>query len=305
MSAASAARRAAAGDGAGAGGATGAGAGAGDGAAARQEAAAVVHRVAALVAGGLPLDRAWSVLGTDARAVAARPGGGVVAAVLAVASESGAPMAPTLERLAGLLREQAAQRRALESALAGPRATAKLVMVLPIVGLGFGLALGLDVLGAATGGGIGTWSVLAGALLLVAAWAWSRAIVRRAARGDPAPGLALDLVAVALAGGGAAGRARAVAADALAEAGVDASGWAEVDDALDLANRAGVPVRGLLLAEASAARTRAALDGEARAQRAAVQLALPLGTCVLPAFSLLVIVPLVVSMLEGALAPLT
>ena len=63
-------------------------------------------------------------------------------------------------------------------------------------------------------------------------------------------------------------------------------------------------MRGLLLAEASAARVRARLEGEARAERAAVQLALPLGVCVLPAFSLLVVVPLVVSMLEGALAPL-
>ncbi|WP_206447405.1 type II secretion system F family protein [Agrococcus sp. KRD186] len=273
------------------------------------EAAATVHRVAALVAGGLPIERAWAVLGTDAAAVAAQvgggqAGGGLITAVLAVAQQTGAPMAPTLERLAGLLREQAAQRRALESALAGPRATAKLVMLLPIVGLGFGLALGLDVLGAALGGGIGTGSVLAGAVLLVAAWAWSRAIVRRAARGDPAPGLALDLVAVALAGGGAADRARELAAAALADAGVLASGWEDVDAALDLARRAGVPVRGLLLAEASAARTRARLDGEARAQRAAVQLALPLGACVLPAFSLLVIVPLVVSMLSGALTPL-
>lgn len=268
------------------------------------DAAATVHRVAALVAGGLPLERAWAVLGTDAGAVAERAGGALVTAVLDVARRTGAPMAPTLERLAGLLREQAAQRRALQTALAGPKATARLVMVLPVVGLGFGLALGLDVLGAALGGGLGTMSVLAGAALLVAAWAWSRAIVRRAARGDPAPGIALDLVAVALAGGGAADRARAVAASALADAGVVAGGWDEVDAALDLARRAGVPVRGLLLAEATAARMRARLDGEARAQRAAVQLALPLGACVLPAFSLLVIVPLVVSMLEGALTPL-
>ena len=263
-----------------------------------------MHRLAALVAGGLPLERAWSVLGTDASALDRQAGGGVIAAVLAVAAQTGAPIAPTLERLAGLLREQAAQQRALQSALAGPRATARLVMVLPIVGLGFGVALGLDVLGAAAGGGIGTWSVVAGGLLLVAAWAWSGAIVRRAARGDSAPGLALDLVAVALAGGGAAGQARQAAAAALADAGVEASGWGEVDAALELARRAGVPVRGLLLAEAAAARTRARLDGEARAERAAVQLALPLGACVLPAFSLLVIVPLVVSMLEGALAPL-
>lgn len=291
----------------------------------QEEAAATVHRLAALVAGGLPIDRAWAVLGTDAAAVAAQAGegaagggagprrgdrgdaaasGGLVAAVLAVAQETGAPMAPTLERLAGLLREQAAQRRALDASLAGPRATAKLVMMLPIVGLGFGLALGLDVLGAVASGGIGTWSVLVGAALMVAAWAWSRAIVRRAARGDAAPGLALDLVAVALAGGGAAHRARGVAVVALADAGVGASGWDEVDAALELAGRAGVPVRGLLLAEASAARTRARLDAEARAQRAAVQLSLPLGLCVLPAFSLLVIVPLVVSMLEGALTPL-
>ncbi|WP_306232534.1 type II secretion system F family protein, partial [Agrococcus beijingensis] len=179
-------------------------------------AAATVHRLAALVAGGLPIDRAWAVLETDASALDAEAGGGLVAAVLAVARSTGAPMAPTLERLAALLREQAAQRRALETALAGPRATAKLVMLLPVVGLGFGFALGLDVLGAAVGGGIGTWSVLAGAVLMGAAWLWSRAIVRRAAQGDAAPGLALDLVAVALAGGGAAGRARSAAVAALA-----------------------------------------------------------------------------------------
>ncbi|MBO1770606.1 type II secretion system F family protein [Agrococcus sp. TF02-05] len=265
--------------------------------------AATVHRLAALVAGGVPLARAWAVLGTDASTLDARAGG-LVRAVLAVAGEAGAPMAPTLERLAALLREQSAQRRALEAALAGPRATARLVMLLPVVALGFGLALGLDVVGAATGGGIGSWSVAAGALLMVGAWLWSRAIVRRAARGDPAPGLALDLVAVALAGGGAADRARASAARALRDARIETSGWDDVDAALALAERAGVPVRGLLLAEATAARTRARLDGEARAQRAAVQLALPLGACVLPAFTLLVIVPLVVSMLDGALAPL-
>lgn len=270
--------------------------------------AAVVHRAAALVAGGLSLERARAVLGADAAVLGADEGGGsraLVRAVLAVAAQTGAPMAPTLERLAGLLREQAAQRRALEAALAAPRATARLVMLLPVVGIGFGLALGLDVLGAALGGGLATWSIVGGAALLLVAWWWSRSIVRRAARGDAAPGLALELVAVALAGGGAGDRARETAAEALAGAGVEASGWGDVDEALELARRAGVPVRGLLLAEAAAARVRARLDGEARAQRAAVQLALPLGACVLPAFSLLVIVPLVVSMLEGALAPLS
>lgn len=271
---------------------------------AEDAAAATVHRLAALVAGGLTLERAGVVLGTDASALDEQAGGGVIGAVLTVARQTGAPTAPTLERLAGLLRERAAQRRALEAALAGPRATARLVMVLPFVGLGFGAALGLDVVGAALSGGLGSWSVLAGAALLVAAWAWSRAIVRRAGRGEEAPGLALDLVAVALASGGPADRAKTAAAGALIDAGVAASGWDDVDAALDLARRAGVPVRGLLLAEAAAARTRARLEGEARAERAAVQLALPLGACVLPAFSLLVIVPLVMSMLSGALTPL-
>ncbi|WP_413318602.1 type II secretion system F family protein [Agrococcus sp. 1P02AA] len=270
----------------------------------QEDAAATVHRLAALVAGGLPLERAWSLLGTDAATLGRRAGGGLVDAVLAVAQQTGAPTAPTLERLAALLREQAAQQRAIEAALAGPRSTARLVMVLPVVGMVFGLALGLDVLAAASSGGIGTWSVIAGATLLAAAWAWSRAIVRRAARGDRAPGIALELVAVALAGGGATTSARAAAVDAMQAAGVVGSGWSEVDAALELARHAGVPVRGLLLAEAAAARTRARLEGEARAQRAAVHLSLPLGACVLPAFSLLVIVPLVVSMLDGALRPL-
>lgn len=265
--------------------------------------AATVHRVAALAAGGLPLERAWDLAGSTPEA-ADDAAGGSVSAVLAVAEASGAPTAATLERLAGLLRERAAQRRALEAALAGPRATARLVALLPLVGLGFGAALGLDIVAAALGGGLGTWSMLLGALLLGVAWWWSRRIVAAAARGPSAPGLPLDLVAVALAGGGSAAAARRSAAAALEGAEVDPADWTAVDGALGLAERAGVPVRGLLLAEATAARTRARLEAEARAQRAGVRLALPLGVCVLPAFTLLAIVPLVVSMLQASLAPL-
>lgn len=276
---------------------------AGSGAARLEGAAATVHRVAALAAGGLPLERAWTLVGASPESADAEAGG-AVAAVLEVSAASGAPTAATLERLAGLLREQAAQRRALEAVLAGPRATARLVALLPLVGLGFGAALGLDVVGAVAGGGLATWSMGAGALLLVAAWAWSRRIVAEAARGTPAPGLPLDLVAVALAGGGAAAAARRAASAALDGADVDAADWAAVDEALALAERAGVPVRGLLLAEATAARTRARLDAEARAQRAGVRLALPLGVCVLPAFTLVAVLPLVVSMLQASLAPL-
>lgn len=268
-----------------------------------ERAATEVHRLAALVAGGLPHDRAWQVLGVDEAELDERSGG-LAGAVLSVARAAGAPMASTLERLAGLLREHAAQGRALESAMAGPRSTARLVMLLPVVGLVFGFALGLDVVGAALGGGLGTWSMLGGIALLAVSWWWSRAIVRRAARGEPAPGLALELVAVGLASGGSAESARRAAEVALADASVEAGGWQDVDAVLELARAAGVPVRGLLLAEAGAARVRARLDAQARAERAAVQLSLPLGACVLPAFTLLAIVPLVVSMLDGALAPL-
>ena len=57
----------------------------------------------------------------------------------------------------------------------------------------------------------------------------------------------------------------------------------------------------LLRAEAARRRRTARADGAARAAALGVRLMLPLGVCVLPAFVLLGVVPLIVSVVTGTL----
>ena len=76
---------------------------------------------------------------------------------------------------------------------------------------------------------------------------------------------------------------------------------AEVDAVLELSARAGAPVAELLKAEAFRVRRAARADGAARAAALGVRLMLPLGVCVLPAFVLLGVAPLMISVISGTL----
>lgn len=110
-----------------------------------------------------------------------------IAACFEVCEASGAPVASVLERLAGTLEadhDAAAQR---ETALAGPRATVRLLGWLPLVGLGLGMLMGVDPLGALLGSPTG-WSVLAaGAGFAVLGRVWSARMIRHAAAPAPIP----------------------------------------------------------------------------------------------------------------------
>lgn len=104
-----------------------------------------------------------------------------IAACFAVCEASGAPVAAVLQRLAATLEadhDAAAQR---ETALAGPRATVRLLTWLPAVGLGLGMLMGVDPLGALFGSATG-WAILtAGLGFAVAGRFWSSKLIRSAA----------------------------------------------------------------------------------------------------------------------------
>ncbi|QHC54915.1 tight adherence protein B [Rathayibacter tanaceti] len=222
-----------------------------------------------------------------------------LAAAWRVAADSGAPVAGALSELAESLRELARARRDIEVALAGPSATGRVVGALPLAALGLGALLGFDVIGVLLGTAPGLVCLGGGAGLMVAGHLWTRRLVRGATPGDPAPGLALDLLAVALAGGGSIDSARSRVLDALAECGLraDERVLADADVVLSLSSAAGVPAGRLLRSEAALTRTRAASGARERAARLGVTLMLPLGACVLPAFLLLGVAPMVVSVL--------
>ncbi len=290
----------------------------------------------AIAAGGAELEGGAGLPGDAARR-AHRPGAELVAdvawrslaAAWRVATESGAPLAPALRGFAEGLRDREAARRDIRIALAGPRATARIVMVLPVVAVLLGLLMGVDLARTvATPWGAG--AVIGGLVLVVVARRWMRRLLRAAEPPSPTVGLALDLLAVAAGGGGSPEAAaalverelhrvgladRASAHGARADgrspdptAGTDSRprrGETTTADSLALAalvhlsRTAGAPLGELARADAVEARAVARADARESAERLAVRLMLPLGACILPAFLLLGVVPMLIGLLSS------
>ncbi|ARJ06073.1 hypothetical protein GCM10010988_12540 [Cnuibacter physcomitrellae] len=251
----------------------------------------VVRAVAEAVALGAPVPEAL-------RAASAGRAWRVTGAAWAVAAEAGAPMAPFLSALAASLGTSARMDREIEAGLAGPVATTRLVTALPVVAALGGALSGLGTL-AALASPAGLVCVAGAVLLLVIANRWSRALVRRARRDDVEAGLALDLIAIGLAGGGSTTRARRLARDACEEFRLeyaDASALA----LLELARVSGAPPADLLRYEARRIRADAAAAAARRTAALGTWLMLPLGLCTLPAFLLLAVAPVLLALLASA-----
>lgn len=105
-----------------------------------------------------------------------------LAACLRVCEASGAPVAAVLSRLADRLETEEDTAELRDTALAGPRATVRLLTGLPFVGLGLGMAMGVDPFVVLLGSPLG-WACLGSGLALVTAgrW-WSQRLVSAAAR---------------------------------------------------------------------------------------------------------------------------
>ncbi|MHA7268533.1 type II secretion system F family protein [Arthrobacter sp. HLT1-20] len=104
-----------------------------------------------------------------------------LAACFEVCEVSGAAMAAVLNRLAAAIEAEQDAAALRETALAGPRATVRLLSWLPFIGLGLGTTMGVDPIGALLGGPLG-WAVMAaGVACALAGWAWSRKMISDAA----------------------------------------------------------------------------------------------------------------------------
>lgn len=220
-----------------------------------------------------------------------------LAAAWIVASDAGAPLASSLHDFASSLRSLSETRRGVSEALSGPVATAKFVVVLPFVGILFGAALGFDTIGTLFHSVPGAACLILGVILLLLARSWNGHLIAGAMPRDLTPGLALDLTAIAVSGGGAIGRARSSVATALECCGIEESG--DVDSVLDLSRRAGIPAGRLLRSEADRVRRKVRSAANRRAAALSVTLMLPLGVCILPAFLLLGVAPLMIAVLSS------
>lgn len=272
-----------------------------------------VLRLAVLLQAGIAPAGAWRHLGESGDSAALRvvdgiaagrtvseailAGGGAwrdVAAAWEVATTVGAPLAESLRGLAQALRDAHEAADDVRIALAEPAASARLMLWLPLVGVALGSALGFETLRVLVGGPLG-WACLVGGVgLLLLARRWTASLVRKAQPPVHVPGLHAELIAIALSGGVSVERARGLVT---AAPGSSPGPGDPIDPILALSRAAGVPAVELLRASAASARHTARTEGRLRASRLASKLLLPLGVCTLPAFLLLGVAPMMLSVL--------
>lgn len=287
------------------------------------EVAAVTQRLAVLLAAGVAPASAWRhVAASTGSAVAARvaaaEGTGVaeavsraaagldplevggwraLAAAWSVATQAGAPLAPCLREYSRSLRDLAQSQRDARVALAAPVATARMVMLLPVVGVLFGMALGFNTLATLFTTPIGWACLLVGAALILIALRWNRSMVARARPKDASPGIGCDLMAIAVSGGGSLERAQVMLDETVSR--FELPPIQGVDEVLALSRSAGVPAAELLRSEADEQRRSARADAQEQAATLAVRLMLPLGLCILPAFMVLGVFPLLIAVITS------
>lgn len=116
-------------------------------------------------------------------ALAAEPGAEglrLLAACWRVGSERGGTLATVLDGLAAALRDEEAQRQDVSVQLAGPRATARLLAALPLLGLAMAAALGAQPIPFLLGTLPGLACLLTGTTLNLTGLYWTRRLAKSA-----------------------------------------------------------------------------------------------------------------------------
>lgn len=285
--------------------------------------AAVASRSAALLRGGVSPRRIVEMLQRNApsdetRVVAERVAAGdsvgaafagiggpngpawrVLGVAWQLAETSGAPLAASLDRISEALHSVDELGRKRDVLLATPRMTVKLVALLPLAALGIGFLLGFNPLPVFVTP-FGAALLAVGVAMQTSGMWWVRRLIRQVVDEDRVSGLECELVWIALAGGATPARARTAVVDAVAELRAE---WIEyeafcrgraLDRAMSVAVEAGVPAASLLLEAAREERSRTQFRLERQAERLSVRILLPLASCILPAFVVLGVVPVVV-----------
>lgn len=285
---------------------------------------------AGVEADGAPLLYAGGAGGAGGAGVAAAQGAVTVQESTALraagrlAHAAGAPLADVLERIEETERGRRRAEAAREAVLAGPRAGAAVLLWLPLVGWVFAVSLDPGAARVLFATPLGWALLVLGGALWAAGRAWLSSMITRAesagagagpaalplALAEAAVGAGLDvrsaLVAVGAALGGDAGDCLARIGGGLAGGATWTAAWVGTPDSLAPLEKA---LRSSWLRGASPAPTlRATREaiveaGRADAERAAGRLGvgatLPLALCLLPAFIVVGVMPLVVALASG------
>ena len=212
----------------------------------------------------------------------------------------GLPIARTCRLVAERFEAAESMRRSLLSAFQAPQSTAKLVAWLPLLSLGVAQLAGLDPLDALVSNHLAQVSVALGAMLLSVGW-----LIMRRMLAKRAPELSddvelLDVFADSLQSGLATNDCLNQSMDFVfggREVG-ESESWSVVEAKrlVDFATANGVRLADLLRAAASSRRASNRAGQQSAIERLSVQLMIPLGLVVLPAFVLIGVAPVAIGM---------
>lgn len=172
------------------------------------------------------------------------------------------------------------------------------MLTLPAIGAILASCLGFGTLETLVGTPIGWVCLVLGALLSLAGWLWARGLLKRASPTDVAPGVELEILAMGVASGASVDRVLGVMRGFMHEPKHPNE---VVDRIVELSAMTGAPMSELLRSEAERARAAARSDAREIAAKLSVRMLVPLGVCILPAFILLAVVPLFVSILGSTI----
>lgn len=236
---------------------------------------------------------------------ASRPGSpeAFLAELWSFTMTTGAPPAAVLEVCSQAFTAAAENARQARVHLAGPQAATRLVMGLPLLAIAGGMLAGYDPLGFLVGSALG-WAVIVVATgLMFLSYRWSARMVNSAQQWNWARGMAAETLSISLAAGLSVHQAREwagkVAKDYSRSHEDAVRELAQCDRFVDISAQTGVALVGLMRGEALMQRHAAREESQVRVERLSVQLMIPLGVCILPAFIAVGVLPLVASVISS------
>lgn len=201
--------------------------------------------------------------------------------ILEVNKRVGGPLIGTLQRFSQVLRKREELAEEIQIAATGPKASARLVMNLPILVLVGGAVSGIPVIRLFASSWIADLSVAFGLLLYWLGSRWINRLLAKAESSTSDPGFNLEILAISV----GAGLPLRVASN---ELGIEES------EIQFLGSE--TPTMQLLTERADELRLASYNVDRKRIQKTSVAILWPLGVTVLPAFVLVAIVPLALAM---------
>lgn len=206
-----------------------------------------------------------------------------------LANRLGGSVLSAIERQIQILTQVQLQQREIELALSAPRATAKLVMGLPVLALLLAQFSGLNPVPSIFQSPVGCIAFALGIALMIIGRIWSDSMVNKAQPDTSDPAAGFDELVIALDAGLNTNQA-------ITEVGFDRSRIAEV---LNISAATGASLASLLVSEATKLRQANWHEDSIKISKLSVNLMIPLGLTSLPAFALIALVPVAIGLMTN------